>query len=460
MKLSVLAVVLLSAAIIAPSQAQLRLPDGSRPSLAPVDALPPARIQQGPALVDRIVAVVNDEPISLRELEQRVGLALQNLRARGVNPMPSAQQIQADVLESMIVERTQLQAARRMNMRVGDSQLDATIGRIAESNGLTVNQLRDRIEQQGVRFEEYREDLRAEILLSMVREREVDAQVNVSEAEVSAFLADQQAASGVPPELALSQIFLPIPESASAAEQARIAGQLEALRARIMAGESFEQVAREGAGEEAGRGGRLGARPEDRWPGLFTDAVRNLRTGEITPVIRSGAGVHLLRLDERRIGALPMVDNTPVQQTRARHILIRPNEVVSDDMARERIEQLRLRLVQGGEAFDALARQHSADASAPQGGDLGWLSPGETVPSFEEAMNALTIGQVSQPVRSPFGWHLIVVEERRMQDVSAERLRLMARQAVRERKIDLAYQEWAQELRASAWVELRLEDPR
>ncbi len=439
-------------------QAQLRLPDAPRPATT-FGGGQSTNSAARSGVADRIVAVVNNEPVSQRELDRRVAEAQRMLQQRG-QPVPSIDALREDILEEMIVERTQLQAASAAGIRIDDQAVDRAIARIAENNRLTVSQLRDRLEADGLPFRDYRESIRREIAMQAIREREVDSRVTVSEAEISAWLDEKRnstSAGGAPVELRLAQILIRVPEGASATQEAQLKARVEALLAQLKQGADFAVLAREGQGEEAARGGDLGSRSADRWPDLFVQAVQSLRPGQVTGPLRSGAGFHILRLSERRVGDLPDVAAGPVQQTRARHILIRVDDVVLNEaQARERIAQLRQRIVQGGASFAGLARQHSADATAPQGGDLGWLSPGDTVPSFEQAMDALKPGEVSEPVRTPFGWHLIQVDERRMQDVTEERLRNLARQAIRQRKIQEAYVAWAQQVRDSAYVELRL----
>ena len=460
LRLSLTAVVLF-AALAGGAHAQLRMPDAPRTVTVPsAGAAQPSSGGPRSGVADRIVAVVNNEPISQRELDRRVAEAQRMIQARG-QTLPPAGSLAADVLEEMIVERSQLQAATQAGIRIDDPSVDRAIARIAENNRLSVSQLRDRIEAEGLPFRDYRESIRREIAMQAIREREVDSRVTVSEAEITAWLAEKQgsvSAGGAPVELRLAQILIRVPDGASVSREAELKARADALMARLRRGEDFGVLAREGQGEEAARGGDLGSRPADRWPDLFVQAVQGLRPGQIAGPLRSGAGFHILRLTERRVGDLPDIAAGPVQQTRARHILIRVDDVVLNDaQARERIAQLRQRIVQGGASFADLARQHSADGSAPQGGDLGWLSPGDTVPSFEQAMDALKPGEVSEPVRSPFGWHIIRVEERRMQDVTEERLRNLARQAIRQRKIQEAYVVWAQQVRDSAYVERRLD---
>ncbi len=276
-------------------------------------------------------------------------------------------------------------------------------------------------------------------------------------AEVSNFLAHPENAMGQD-EYNLSHILFRAPEGATPEQLARLRAKADDVAARIGRGEPFDKLAASYSdAPDALTGGNLGWRSAERLPGLFAEAVASLKPGETTPILRSAAGFHIVRVIDRKGGASSGVP-AQVQQTRARHILIKTSEVVSDADARRRLVDLRERVVQGGASFADLARIHSADLSASKGGDLGWIYPGDTVPEFEQTMDALKPGELSQPVQSPFGWHLILVEDRRVQDVSDERKRGAARNALRERKSDEAYQDWLRQLRDRAYVEYRSED--
>ncbi|WP_299450498.1 peptidylprolyl isomerase [uncultured Pigmentiphaga sp.] len=411
-----------------------------------------SRIQLG----DAIVAIVNSDVITRRELDGRVQTALATL-ARQQIPAPDRNTLERQVLERMIVEKTQLQEAAQLGIRIDDMQLDRAINRIAEQNHVTVSQMRDQIEREGVPFSVYREDLRQELTLLRLRERAVDSQIQVSEPEIDAYLAEEHEAA--PSEMTLAQILVRVPEGSSSDMVARLRRKAEALLEQLRNGADFARLAAASSdGEEALRGGDLGTRPADRWPSLFVEAVSQLSPGGISEIIQSGNGFHILKLVDRKSTGGPGSPAMPVQQTHARHILIRPTAVLSSEQARERLVNIRQRIVQGGANFADMARQYSNDASAPQGGDLGWLSPQETVPEFERAMDALKPGEVSEPIQSPFGWHLIQVIERRTQDVGRERQRQAARQALFQRKLDQLYEDWARELRDKAYVEIRLGD--
>ncbi len=377
--------------------------------------------------------------------------------SRQGTPLPAAEVLEKQVLERQIMERLQLQLAAETSLRIDDVTLDRAVGRIADTNRLSMTEFRKALERDGISWDRFREEVRNEMLLTRVREREVDGRIVVSDAEVSNFLAHPENAMGQD-EYNLSHILFRAPEGATPEQLARLRAKADDVAARIGRGEPFDKLAASYSdAPDALTGGNLGWRSAERLPGLFAEAVSSLKPGETTPILRSAAGFHIVRVIDRKGGASSGVP-AQVQQTRARHILIKTSEVVSDADARRRLVDLRERVVQGGASFADLARIHSADLSAAKGGDLGWIYPGDTVPEFEQTMDALKPGELSQPVQSPFGWHLILVEDRRVQDVSDERKRGAARNALRERKSDEAYQDWLRQLRDRAYVEYRSED--
>ncbi|MBN8283095.1 peptidylprolyl isomerase [Zoogloea sp.] len=415
-----------------------------------------ASAANGPVEVDRIVAVVNSEVITRSDLRMRVAQVTRQLSRQGT-PLPAAEVLEKQVLERQIMERLQLQLAAETSLRIDDVTLDRAVGRIADNNRLSMTEFRKALERDGISWDRFREEVRNEMLLTRVREREVDGRIVVSDAEVSNFLAHPENAMGQD-EYNLSHILFRAPEGATPEQLARLRAKADDVAARIGRGEPFDKLAASYSdAPDALTGGNLGWRSAERLPGLFAEAVASLKPGETTPILRSAAGFHIVRVIDRKGGASSGVP-AQVQQTRARHILIKTSEVVSDADARRRLVDLRERVVQGGASFADLARIHSADLSASKGGDLGWIYPGDTVPEFEQTMDALKPGELSQPVQSPFGWHLILVEDRRVQDVSDERKRGAARNALRERKSDEAYQDWLRQLRDRAYVEYRSED--
>ncbi|MGD9871651.1 MAG: peptidylprolyl isomerase [Thauera sp.] len=403
--------------------------------------------------VDRIVAVVNSEVITALQLRARIEQARRQLVRQGVE-LPPDEVLERQLLERLIVERAQVQLAQESGMQVDDATLTRAVERIAANNQLSLDQLRAALEQDGVSWDRFRDEIRTEILLTRLREREVDSRIVVTEAEIDNFIAtNPDAFSGQ--EFAVAHILLRTPEGASPEQLEAVARRAEQVMARLRSGEDFARVAAEVSDAPDGlSGGGLGWRPLDRLPALFADAVRNLRPGETSPVMRSAAGLHIVRLVDVRGGGADAVQQ--LEQTRARHILIKTSEVLSDADAEARLLALRERVVNGAD-FGELAKASSADLSAAKGGDLGWLNPGDTVPEFQRAMDALQAGEVSMPVRSPFGWHLIQVIERRIQDVTDERKRNAARQALRQRKAEQSYEDWLRQLRDSTYVDYRLE---
>ena len=403
--------------------------------------------------LDRIVAVVNQEVITRRDLDDRLKVVLNQLRQQGT-PLPPADVLEKQVLERMIYAHVQLQLAKETGLRVDDGQLDKAIARIAEENKISLAQMRGTLEKDGVNFAKFREDIRDEITMSRLREREVDNKITIADSEVDNFLKTLQSQDGKADEFDLSHILIRVPEQVSPEQLRDRRARAEQALAQIKGGGDFRQVAASFSdAPDAVQGGAMGWRELARLPAIFAEAVKGLKPGEVSGVLRSPNGLHIVRVNGRRGQNAPLI----VSQTHVRHILIKTSEVVSENDARERLVKLKERLDNNVD-FAELARLQSEDASASRGGDLGWISPGDTVPEFEKAMDALKPGQTSGPVRSPFGWHLIQVMERRNQDMSQQQERLQARMSLREQKADEAYQEWLRQLRDKAFVEYRLEE--
>ncbi len=404
-------------------------------------------------LLDRIVAVVNDQVITRRDLDDRMKSVLAQLRQQGT-PLPPNDVLEQQVLERMIQTRAQLQLARDTGLRVDDATLDSAIGRIATNNRVSVPELRSLVEKDGISFSKYREDLRDEIVVVRLREREVENKLQIADSEIDNFMATLQQQDGRSEEFNLSHILIRVPEQASPEQLQDRRARAERALSQIKSGTDFRQIAASVSDAPDGvQGGSMGWREFVQLPTIFADAVKTMKPGELSGVLRSAAGFHIVRVNERR----GHVDTAMVTQTRARHILIKTSELVSENEAKDRIVKLQERADNKAD-FAELARLQSEDGSASRGGDLGWLTPGDTVPEFEKAMDLLQPGQISGPVRSPFGWHLIQVLERRSQDMSQQQQRLRARQALREQKGEEAYLEWARQLRDSAFVEIRLEE--
>ncbi len=410
-----------------------------------------------PVEVDRIVAVVNDEAITAFELRTRLATVERQLRGQNVQ-LPPQDVLEKQLLERMITDRVQLQFAKETGLRISDIELDASIRRIAEGNRLSLQDFRVTLEKDGIPWTKFREEIREEIVLSRLRDREVESRIVISDGEIDNYLAnpDQGGDTGNI-EVQTAHIVVRVPEQASPDQLMRIGARAQAALDQIRRGDSFAKVAASYSDAPDGlTGGAMGTRPLDRLPALYADAVKKLKPGETSDILRSPAGFHIVTLIARQGGggAKPVA---ALKQTRARHILIKVNELVSETEARRKLVALKERLDNGAD-FAELARLHSNDLSAAKGGDLGWLYQGDTVPDFEKAMDRLTINQTSEPVQSPFGFHLIQVLERRTEDATAERQRLTARQVLRERKSDEAYQDWVRQMRDRAYVEYRAED--
>lgn len=409
---------------------------------------------QPPLPVDRIVAVVNEDIITLHELNERKHTVLRQLEKQGT-PLPPDDVLSRQVLERMISDMVQVQLAKETGVKVDDIQLDRTLQRIAQDNKLDPTQFRAAVEKDGLSYSAFREDIRNEILLSRLREREVDNTINVSEAEVDAELAAQAGRQSEESEYRVQHILVLVPDQATPEQIEAKRGRAALAAQAISRGTDFGQAAATySESADALSGGNLGWRTASRLPSLFVESLGNMKPGEVSPVLKSPNGFHIFKLLETRntkAGA-PVVG-----QTHVRHILLRPKDGVSDAESRQRLEALKTRL-DGGTDFGELAKLQSDDGSAANGGDLGWVAAGETVPEFEQAMNDLKPGQVSAPIHSQFGWHLIQVIERRQSELSGDKKKLAIRQAVRARKADEAYQDWLRQIRDKAFVENRLEE--
>ena len=417
-----------------------------------------AAAQQYPAggieTIDRIVAVVNENVVTRHELNQILKATVKQLQKQGVQP-PAPAVLEKQLLERVILNRVQLQLAKETGLTVSDAELDQTLRRIAQENKLSMPEFYTALERDGISFNRFRDEIRDEIILVRLKEREVNNRVNVTEGEVDNFLHSQQGSSSQDDEYRLAHILIQVPEQANVSQLADRQLRAEAALAQLKNGADFARVAAEfSEASDAMEGGLLDWRPGAQLTKKFAEILASMKPGDITPVIQTSNGLHILKLVDRRN---QKASATIVEQTHARHILIKISELTSEADAKRRIVELKERLDHGGK-FEELAKLHSEDGSAPSGGDLGWVSPGDTVPEFEQAMKTLKPGQISEPVQSPFGWHLIQVLENRTQDVSQERQRQSARQAIRARKADAAFQEWLQRLRDRAYVEYRLEE--
>ncbi|MEW6120398.1 MAG: peptidylprolyl isomerase [Pseudomonadota bacterium] len=427
-------------------------PDWRRPLrtfalLALVACTAPAQAAVEP--LDHIVAVVNSEVITRQELARRYDEVLRNL-SRQNTPLPPRPVLEKQLLERMVTELALQQHARNTGVRVDPAQVERALQRIAAQNKLDLPGLQAVLERQGQSLEGMRATIRNEILIARARERDVDNRIAISDAEIEGYL-QTQTQQGKETEYNFAHILVTVPENTSPEQIQERRARAEDILDQLARGADFAQLsASYSDAPNALQGGAFGWRASGKIPELFAEALKPLQPGQISPLLKSSNGFHILKLNDKR--GLDVTLN--VTQTHARHILIKTNELTSEADARNRLVQLKER-IENGTAFDELARLHSEDASASKGGDLGWLNPGDTVPDFEKAMNALNPGEVSGPIQSPFGWHLIQVLERRSQDVTEARQKLLARQAIRERKGEEAFQDWVRQIRDSAYVELR-----
>jgi peptidyl-prolyl cis-trans isomerase SurA len=369
-------------------------------------------------------------------------------------PLPDKNELARQVLERLIGDQIQLQLARQSGIRIDEAAVDLAEQNVARQNQLSVADMRRQLVAEGVSMPQFRTQLRNQLTLTRLRERELAPRGRVTELEIDQYLREAQSNSGpTTQQINLAQILVAVPDDASDAQVATLRARAEALLARIRAGEDFNNLARTASdAPDRSNGGQLGMRTSDRYPSLFVDATQALALGEVSALVRSGAGFHLLKVMERQDANLPPAT---VMQTRSRHILLRPGPQLSEAAARDRLLGYRGQIQAGQADFAALARQHSEDSSAAQGGDLGWANPGMFVPEFEQIMNRLAPGQVGEPLVSRFGVHLIEVLERRRVETSQREQREAVRGLLRDKKLEEAYLLWAQDQRSRAYVELR-----
>ena len=450
----VVAMLVAAAAALAPAALAQGIKPPAAPAPPPASAPASARTSLDKVVpIDRVVAVVNDEALTQYDINEQKRVVLGQMRTANVTP-PSPDVLEKQLLDRLITERVLLQYAKDTGIRVDDTQVERALSRIAEDNKLTNEDFRKAVEREGIPYSKYRNDIRNEIIVQRLREREVEGRVNVSDAEVDHLLATLNAQAGGEVEYRLAHILVLVPEQASTDQIDVRQRRAEQALAQVRSGTDFAQVA---AGfsdaPDALQGGALGWRTPARLPTVFADPVRSMKAGDVSPILRSASGFHIVKLLETRSRNNPTV----IEQTKLRHILVKVNETTSNDDAKVKIERIRERIQQGAK-FDDQAKANSEDASAAKGGDLGWVSPGDTVPDFERAMNALKAGELSAAVRTPFGWHLIQVQERRTQDVTKEKAREQARVALRQRKSEEAFQDWVRQTRDRSYVEIRVDE--
>ncbi len=403
--------------------------------------------------IDRIVAVVNDDVIVYSEMQARLRTVVEQLEKAGV-PAPPKDVLEKQVLEQLILDRLQLQIGSATGIRVDDEALNRQIADIARQNNLSLREFRDILARDGYNFAAFREEIRSELIKSRVQQRQVQDRVQVTDRDIDNYLATREKQGGNNPEYRVGHILIAVPDGASPEELADARDEAEDIVARLNAGANFGRTAAaESDGRQALEGGDLGWRKAEELPTLFENIVPKLDKGELSEIVRSSSGFHIIKLMDIR-GAQRLVIN----QTHARHILVKTNEIFSNDQARSRLVVLRSRIVNGTD-FDELARANSDDAgSAVKGGDLGWLSPGDTIPPFEKAMDALAVDEISKPFETQFGWHIVQVLGRRDRDSTKEVQRAEAAEALRNRKVDEELQNWFRQIRDEAYIEYRLDE--
>jgi peptidyl-prolyl cis-trans isomerase SurA len=409
--------------------------------------------------IDEVIAIVDTSLVTKLELENRVALIEKQFKAAN-RPLPPANDLKAQVLERLISERIQQNLAKEAGIKVSDRDLDRILGNIAAQSKLSVPELKIKVEKEGTNFNKYKEEIRKEVQAARLREREVDARVQVSESEIDSYISEKnrgkilQAGND---EIYLAQLVIGLPTNASEADVAAAKNKAEDVLKQASIEKDFlaygKKIALPGSGV---RIEDLGYRTLDRLPQLFVDGAQGIGSNQMIPrVLQSGAGFHIIKVIDRKGTLAANVQNIVVTQTQARHILLRHRPGVTDLEAQRRLNGFRDQIKVKASDFAQLAKKHSEDGSAPNGGNLGWMSPGELVPEFEQAMNQLNINEVSDPVRTEFGWHLIQVVERRQAQLSADKQRDYARAAIREKKLDQAYQDWLRQIRDAATVDIR-----
>jgi peptidyl-prolyl cis-trans isomerase SurA len=398
--------------------------------------------------LDQVVAIVDDDVILASELRERVSALTQSMQSRGMD-LPPEDEIIRETLDRLILESIQLQLGLRVGVRISDQQLDAAIEGIAAQNGMSVEQFREALEQQGQSYAGMREQVRREMIIQRVQAGNVNQRIQITPKEVDNFLATEDGRKLTQAEYHLLHALLPVSPEASPEQVAAAQAQVEKLLRQIRAGQPFEQVIRSSTGQYTFSGGDLGWRKTEDLPSLFANVAPSMAKGATSDPIRSASGFHLIYMQDKRGG------EQIVNQTKARHILVKPSEILTDEQARDLVASLRARAL-ADEDFGDLAREFSEDiGSAAEGGELGWTSPGQMVPEFEQAMNDTPVGAISEPVRTQFGWHIVLVEDRRQQDMTSEALRNKAADFLHKRKYQEELDAWLQQVRDEAFVDIK-----
>jgi peptidyl-prolyl cis-trans isomerase SurA len=455
-----LAAVLLCALAAGDVLAQAAKAPAAQPAPAPAPKagtggfLPPAA--SSAKVIDSVYVIVNDEVITKREVDNRVAEITARLRAQNAQ-LPDPEDLRRQVVEAMITERSQLQLGKEMGVRVSDTELDRAIGRIAESQKMSVQEMRNQMEKEGMTFAQFREQIRNEIVMQRLVDHEVDSKIQVSEAEIDTYMAAEKAAAAERVEMDIAQILVRIPENASPEQIAARKARADEVARQLRTGADFAKMAATYSdAPDALSGGAIGWRDPNRLPPVFANELRKMKPGQVTPVVRTSVGFHILKLiNERKPEAQQEQAAAVVQQIHARHILLKLTPTQSEDEARKKLLEYKAKIESKQASFEDLARQFSQDSYAAKGGDMGWLFPGDTVPEIETVMNGLKPGEISGVIKSPFGLHIVQVIERKSEDTSKEKERATARQVLTERKRQEAMEDWARQVRDRAYVEFR-----
>jgi peptidyl-prolyl cis-trans isomerase SurA len=417
--------------------------------------LPPAASTAN--VIDSVYVIVNDEVITKREVDVRVNDIIQRSRAANTQ-LPDAEDLRRQVVEAMITERAQLQLAKEMGVRVSDIELDRAIGRIAESQKLSVQDMRNQMEKEGITYPHFREQIRNEIMMQRLVDHEVDSKLQISEAEIDTYLAAEKAAAADRVEMDIAQLLVRIPENASPEQIAARKARADEVARQLRTGADFGKMAATYSDSpDALKGGAIGWRDPAGLPTPIANELRKLKPGQVTSVIRANFGFLILKLNDVRKQAAPaeQAAAAAVQQTHARHIMLKITPTLTEEEGRKRLAEYKAKIESKQANFEDLARQFSQDSYAAKGGDMGWLAPEDTVPEIETAMNALQPGQISGVIKSQFGLHIVQVIERKTQDAAKDKERSTARQILTERKRGEAMEDWARQVRDRAYVEFR-----
>ena len=401
--------------------------------------------------INGIAAIVNDDVITTEQLRAQIDIIKKQIRDQN-NRLPPENILRKQVLEREIIKEIQLQLAKNTGIRVDDNDLNATLNRIAQQNNMSLRQFKDTLESDGYKFANFREDIRNEMILARLRQREVINRINISDQEVENFLSTQATQGNIDDEYEILHILISVPEAASSEEIEKTRKKAQKVLDLLDQGADFKQTAiRYSNGQKALEGGNLGWRKAGQLPTLFSRVVINMKVGDHSGLIRSSSGFHIIKLNNKRSG-----EKHIIKQTKARHILITPNELTTETDVINRLRNIRERVL-GGADFNELAKLHSDDrGSAALGGDLGWVSPGQMVPQFEAAMNSLGVNEISEPFQSQFGWHIVQVTGRRDLDNSQNYTKNKARDLIRQRKVAETTETWLRQLREEAFVDIKI----